>query len=82
MSTTLKSYRRIFRMLFLEVTGVFFLFFALIGSFAVVREYRAWSAGQIEIGKLILALGFALMFLWFAVTSFRRARKKIIASGK
>ena len=78
--TTLRSYRRIFHMLFLEVTGVFFLFFALTGTFAVVREYRGWSAGKTSAGRLVLALGFALMFLWFAVSSFRRARKKNAAA--
>ncbi len=80
--TTLKAYGRIFHTLFLEVTGVFYLFFALVGTIAVVREYRAWHSGRFGPGRLVLAAGFALMFLWFAVTSFRRARKKFMVTGK
>lgn len=57
-----------------EITGFFFLVFAVVGGFAVAREWRAWAAGKIGPGRLWLAVIFTVVFLWFGVTSFWRAR--------
>ncbi len=73
---TLHSYRRIFHILFLEVTGLFFAFFGAMGTFAGIRSYRAWASGKIGPSRFALALAFASMFIWFAFTSFWRAWKK------
>ena len=62
---------RVTRQLFHEVTGAFFVLFALIGAFSLWREWRSGS----EEWLVALAAGFTLMMTWFAVTSFRSARK-------
>ena len=67
---------RVVHLLFLQVAGVFFLAFAAGGGIAAWREYHKWQAGQIGPGKMYLALAFAALFTWFAVSSFWRAGKK------
>jgi hypothetical protein len=58
------------------VTGVFFFVFGAILAFTAVREYRQYSAGQYGAGRPILAAVLALMFLYFALSAFRRAGQK------
>src|SRR3954471_7114786 len=65
------SLLRVGHVLWLEVTGFFFAIFAVIGSAALVREVQAHAAP----GRLALLAIFTLVFAWFAVTSFARARK-------
>lgn len=65
-----------FRALWLQVTGFVFLCFAVIGGGALVREYNAYTAGKIGIGKPALALCFTLMFVYFGVNSLWRARSR------
>ena len=72
----LKSLRKAAHGLFLEVTGVFFILFVLVGVGATWREYVAWSAGKIGPGKLLLAVSFTFLFAYFAVTSFWRSRRR------
>ncbi|MGH9554234.1 MAG: hypothetical protein ACRD3R_08190 [Terriglobales bacterium] len=72
----LRSAARGLHGLWLEVTGFFFLAFAALGAAAAWREYRAYSAEDGEAGRLIFTLAFTLMFAWFGITSFRRARQK------
>ncbi len=67
----------VLHLLFLQVAGVFFLAFAAGGGSAAWREYHKWQAGQIGPGKMYLAGVFSALFLWFAVSSFWRAGKKI-----
>ena len=67
---------RVIHLLFLQVAGVFFLAFAAGGGIAAWREYHKWQTGQIGPGKMCLALAFAALFTWFAVSSFWRAGKK------
>lgn len=62
--------------LWLQVTGLFFVVFALVGSIAFWKEYRAWAAGKIGPGRAVLAICFAAMFAWFGVSSFWRASRK------
>lgn len=75
-SATLRSFARVLHLLFLEVAGVFFLAFALIGGIACFREYRLYAAGQPAGAKMAVAGAFSVMFLWFALSSFWRASKK------
>jgi hypothetical protein len=75
-STTLRAFARILHVLFLEVTG--FLFIALTVGFGgvAVREYHKYKLGAAPAYKVALAACFAVMFLWFGVTSFWRARRR------
>ncbi len=75
-SAALASLRKAAHALFLEVTGVFFVLFVLVGVGATWREYVAWSAGKIGPGKLLLAVCFTVLFSYFAVTSFWRSRRR------
>lgn len=74
--TTLAHVGHVLRLLFLQVAGVFFLAFATAGGYAAWREYLKWSAGQIGPGKMLLAMAFSGLFLWFGVSSFWRAGRK------
>lgn len=62
--------------LWLEVTGFVFLAFAGIGVVFLVREYSAYHAGRGTSGRIAEAAGFALVFGWFGVSSFWKARRK------
>jgi hypothetical protein len=74
--TTLGSFGRVLRLLLLEIVGFLFLAIAVIGGFAVLREYRAWSAGRAAPGRVVAAVLFCALFTYFGVTSFWRAWKK------
>jgi len=71
-----RSFLRVVHLLFLEVTGALFLWIALVGGFACWREYRAVQLHPEFRYKFIVAVAFTIMFLWFGVTSFWRARRK------
>ncbi len=73
---TAQHFSRVLHLLWLEITGVFFLFFAIAGAAAAWREYGKWHAGNIGPGKMVLALCFASVFGWFAVSSFYRAKRR------
>lgn len=66
----LRSVYDAFRQLFHQVSGVFFFVFAALGVAALVREWHRWPRE-----KLAVAAVFTLVFAWFAVSSFWRARK-------
>ena len=67
---------RVLHQLFLEVTGFVFLVLASIGAFALVREYEKYRVGKVGGGKLLLAAAFLLLFTWFGLSSFWRARRR------
>jgi hypothetical protein len=75
-SSFLASVRHVLRALWLEVTGFLFLVLAVIGGGASVREYRRYVAGTTSVGKVAIAVMFSLLFLYFGVESFVRARRK------
>jgi len=75
-SSFLQSIGRVARVLWHEVTGFFFLVFGVIVALACVREYHKYAAGQVGPGRPILAALLALMFLYFALSAFRRAGRK------
>jgi len=62
--------------LWLEVTGFIFLALGGIGLLAFLREYTRYHAGHASSGRVLLALGFSLLFGWFGLTSFLRVKKK------
>ena len=75
-SATAQSVGRVLHVLWLEVTGLFFLVLAFVGAAAAVREHHRQLAGTGSTGKTLLASGFALLFGYFGVSSFWRSKKR------
>jgi uncharacterized membrane protein len=75
-STTLKSTGRAVNTLWLQVTGFFFAVFSLIFAGTAWREYQRSLQGTAAVWKWWLAAGVAVLFLYFAVTAFWRARRR------
>jgi hypothetical protein len=73
---TLRSVGRTTHILWLEITGIFFLLFVLVGGGAAVRGYRMYQAGRGGVGRIWLGVAIAVVFAYFAVTSFARSRKR------
>ncbi len=71
-SATVRSFTHVLHLLFLEVTGFLFLALTVFFAGAAVREYHKHALS----GKTYLAAGFAVVFLWFGVSSFWRANGK------
>lgn len=74
--TFLGTVGHIIHVLFHQVTGLFFLIFGLMVTYAGMREYRAYAAGQMGPGRAILAGIIAAAFLYFAISNFARAGRK------
>ena len=74
--TTLSHFASVLHQLWLEITGFVFLAFAGVGLVALVREYSAYHAGRGTSGHLAAAAGFSLVFGWFGISSFWRARNR------
>jgi hypothetical protein len=72
---TLGHFAAVARQLWHEITGFIFLAFAVFGAGAVVKEYLAYRAGGVGLNRVELAAGFTLLFGWFGVSSFWRARR-------
>ncbi len=73
---TLKHFAGIAHQLWLEITGFAFLVFAAAGGFATYREYNSLHAGKGTSSHLALAAGFTLVFGWFGLSSFWRAKAR------
>jgi len=73
---TLSHFGKALHQLWLEVTGFVFLAFAGVGLVFLFREYSAYHAGRGTSGRIAEAAGFSLVFAWFGVTSFWKARRK------
>jgi hypothetical protein len=71
-----KSMGRVAHLLWLEITGLFFLLFSLVGAVALSREYPKYAAGRLGPGKLVLTLIFTIVFAYFGISSFWRVRRK------
>ena len=74
-TVTVRTTARVLHVLWLEVTGFFFLVLAIVGGGAAVREYHRHLAGTAGIGKMYLAIAFGVMFAYFGVTSFWKSRR-------
>jgi len=70
---TLRSASKVGHLLWLEVTGLFFVFFAVAGAFAAWHDY---SRHKTLSSRFAAALCFTIIFAWFGVSSFLRARRK------
>ena len=73
---TVGHFAGVVHQLWLEMTGFLFLVFAAAGVIAVVREYNSFHAGKGTPSHLYLAIGFTIVFGWFGLSSFWRARSK------
>jgi hypothetical protein len=71
-----RSFAHTLHQLWLEVIGTVFLAMAAFGAVALIREYMKYEAGRTSAGRVATATAFTLMFAWFGLTSFWRARKK------
>ena len=69
------SARHASHLLWLQVTGSFFVFFAVIGAMAALREYQRWQAAELGSGRFYAAVTFSAAFAYFGVSSFWQARK-------
>jgi putative exporter of polyketide antibiotics len=74
--TTFRHFTSVIGQLWLEVTGFVFVAFAVAGFVGTVREYGAYHAGKAHSSGVAAAAAFTLMFAWFGVSSFVRARSK------
>ena len=72
---TVGHFAGVARQLWHEITGFIFLVFAAFGIAALVKELVAYRAGGVGANRVAIAAGFTLVFGWFGVTSFWRARK-------
>jgi hypothetical protein len=78
---TSRSYGKVARQLWLEVTGFTFLVMAAVGVMAGVREYGKYQAGHASgPGRLILAVCFTVSFAWFGLSSFWRVKRRVKTS--
>jgi len=70
-----KSVSKVIGQLWHEVTGFLFVCIAVIAGGAAYREYVAYQTGKIGPMKFVLGSVVTVMFLYFGVSNFRRARK-------
>lgn len=71
----LQTLRRVGKVLWLEITGFLFLWMALVGGIACWREYHAYAAGKEGLSRAAVAALFTLVFTYFGISSFSKARK-------
>ena len=72
---TLGHFAAVARQLWHEITGFIFLAFAVFGAGAMVKEYLAYRKGGVSPNHMAVAAGFTLVFGWFGVSSFLKARR-------
>jgi hypothetical protein len=70
-----RSLRRVGRIVWLEIAGVFFLLPALAFAPTLWRLRASYAQGP-DRGKFLVAAGVMAVFLYLSVSSFSRARKK------
>jgi hypothetical protein len=71
----LRPFRRVGGILWLEVTGTFFLLFALIFAQSLWRVRASYAQGP-EHNRFLVAGVMVALFLYLSVSSFWRARKR------
>jgi hypothetical protein len=83
-STVARSLWNAFHRLWHEVMGFMFFVFSLIGGLATYREYRKYSLEMPHPSPAhwIVAGLFALVFFYFSISSFWRARTGTKVKGK
>ena len=71
-----RSISRVIHALWHEVTGFFFFVFGALIAIRAYREYRVYASTGTGGRNVVLAAGLAVMFLYFAASAFRRAKRK------
>ncbi|MGB8261885.1 MAG: hypothetical protein WCE75_16095 [Terracidiphilus sp.] len=71
----LRPFQRVGGILWLEITGAFFLLFAIAFGCFLWSHRTAWAQGQ-DHGKLTAEAVLAAVFLYLGVSSFWRARRR------
>lgn len=71
----IRPFQRVGSIVFLEVTGVFFLLFVLVFGQMVWRMRMSYAQGPDHL-KFLAAAGLTLFFLYLTVSSFWRAHRK------
>jgi len=74
--TTLATWTRVLHLLWLQITGVLFCFFALGFATRLPRVYRECASGKTPNSHLVLLVCFTMLFGWFGVSSLWRASRK------
>jgi hypothetical protein len=72
---------KVLHQLWLEVIGSVFLAIAAVGVVGFIREYTKYAAGKENAERMLLSIGFILLFGWFGVSSFLRVNKKVHKKG-
>jgi uncharacterized membrane protein len=72
----LKPVAHVLRVLLLEVSGFIFLCFSVIIISTVFHEYKKYAMHQVGLERVILAGTIGVLFFYFGVSSFWRARQK------
>ena len=67
------SVSRTFYSLWLQTTGLMFLFFTLLGGGSLIRQYRRDHFADHQ--RLAIEAIFTVVCLWFTVVSFSRAKR-------
>lgn len=73
---TVASFAHVLHILWLEVTGFIFLILGMMGAAAGVHEYHRSVIGQANMDKIWASGIFAVLFVYFGISSFWRARRK------
>ena len=68
--------RNVLHVLFLEVSGLVFLFISVGVIATFLREYRKYATHEVGAERVIVTAAVGAMFLYFAVSSFWRARRR------
>lgn len=68
--------RKVLHVLFLEVSGLVFLFISLGVLSAFLREYKKYAMHEVGVEHVLVTAAVGAMFLYFAVSSFWRARRR------
>jgi hypothetical protein len=72
---TVGHFAGVARQLWHQIMGFIFLIMAAVGGLQLVREYSVYHAGGVAPNRVAIAAGFTLVFGWFGVSSFWRARR-------
>ncbi len=73
---TVRSFARVAHVLWLQIVGVFFCLFALGFALRIPPTYHDQLAGKHGPGRVYVLAVLTVLFAWFGVSSFWRAKKK------
>ena len=71
-----KTFLGIGHLLWLQITGVCFIFFGIGFVARIPRSYQAFLQHKEPVFNLAVLVAVALAFFWFGLTAFARARRR------